>query len=248
MRELQSYTIDELVEETGVSRRNIRLYISMGLLPSVGRRGPRTRYGQEFVDRLKFIQRVKQLQDVGQIPHSTLDYLGGTFKHILTAEEVAEASRSNTRTIELFAQMRVNRAKRRAARARGASDDDSSPLMARQQEPDMSGYGEADEFSADEPEQWWSTPLAASSGDADQQDRFRSSRLESAVQLADPAEAADIEDLQEELSVTRIRAQTEIQELTKLTDEVSEQRSILQHELEILNKRIKRIRGKSDDE
>jgi DNA-binding transcriptional MerR regulator len=116
----RSYQIDELVHVTGVSRRNIRLYISMGLLRSVGRRGSRTRYGQEYVDRLNFIQRFKELQDAGKLPYSTLDDLGEVMRDYLSADEVAEAARSNKRFLELF---------EKVAQARAAERADSSLIM-----------------------------------------------------------------------------------------------------------------------
>ena len=37
MRELESFSIDELVEKSGVDRRTISYYIAEGLLPRVGR-------------------------------------------------------------------------------------------------------------------------------------------------------------------------------------------------------------------
>ena len=51
MKDLESYSIEELEQLTGVNRRRISYYISEGLLPKVGRRGRGTRYGREFVDR-----------------------------------------------------------------------------------------------------------------------------------------------------------------------------------------------------
>jgi DNA-binding transcriptional MerR regulator len=254
VRDLQSYTIDELEEATGVSRRNIRLYISMGLLPGVGRRGPRTRYGQEYVDRLNFIQRVKQLQDAGQVPHSTLDYLGGTFKHILTAEEVAEGSRSNARMIELFERMRVERAARRTHK-RAASVDDDPPMMAAREEPYMSEADsvpgladiEVDRSSSDEPEQWWSSSEATFSGGADEPDTSWEAPAAPADGSVVSRGLPGLDALHDELSVTRIRAQTEIKKLNELTEEVSELSSRLQREKKSLKEKIKRILGKSDD-
>jgi DNA-binding transcriptional MerR regulator len=250
VRDLQSYTIDELEEATGVSRRNIRLYISMGLLPGVGRRGPRTRYGQEYVDRLNFIQRVKQLQDAGQVPHSTLDYLGGTFKHILTAEEVAEGSRSNARMIELFERMRVERAARRTHK-RAASVDDDPPMMAAREEPYMSEADsvpgladiEVDRSSSAEPEQWWSSSEATVAGGDDELGDTYGVPASLARRAGAPDELGD---LQEEMSATRLRARTEINKLNELTEEVSELRSTLQREKKSLKEKIKRILGKSD--
>ena len=42
-----SYTARELEEETGFDRRTIAYYVQEGLLPRVGRRGPRTRYPED---------------------------------------------------------------------------------------------------------------------------------------------------------------------------------------------------------
>ncbi len=47
MRELKSYSIDELEELTGFDRRTVSYYISEGLLPKVGRRGPCARSPRE---------------------------------------------------------------------------------------------------------------------------------------------------------------------------------------------------------
>jgi hypothetical protein len=72
MVEIRSYSIDELDELTGFNQRTISYYIQQGLLPKVGRRGRSTRYPQLFVDRLKFIQRVRELQDSGRLGSVTL--------------------------------------------------------------------------------------------------------------------------------------------------------------------------------
>ena len=72
MVEIRSYSIDELEELTGFNQRTISYYIQQGLLPKVGRRGRSTRYPQLFVDRLKFIQRVRELQDSGRLGSVTL--------------------------------------------------------------------------------------------------------------------------------------------------------------------------------
>jgi hypothetical protein len=72
MIEVRTYSIDELVTLTGFSQRNIAYYIQQGLLPKIGRRGRNTRYPQLFVDRLRFIQRVRDLQDSGRLGSVTL--------------------------------------------------------------------------------------------------------------------------------------------------------------------------------
>ncbi len=102
MRELESHSIDELEELTGFDRRTISYYISEGLLPKVGRRGRNTRYGKVFADRLKFIQRVKDLQDAGKLPSVTLEDLAALINR-MASEEVIEAARSNKNLLELFA-------------------------------------------------------------------------------------------------------------------------------------------------
>jgi DNA-binding transcriptional MerR regulator len=102
MRELESYSIDELEQLTGYDRRTISYYIAEGLLPKVGRRGRNTRYGREFVARLKFIQRVKDQQDAGKLPSVTLTDIGAIIQR-LSADDIVEAGKSNKRLAELFA-------------------------------------------------------------------------------------------------------------------------------------------------
>ena len=62
----------ELEAQSGFDKRTIAYYIQEGLLPKVGRRGRRTRYPQEFLDRLMLIRRVRDLQDAGQLRAVTL--------------------------------------------------------------------------------------------------------------------------------------------------------------------------------
>lgn len=72
MRELSSYSLAELEERTGFSRRIIAFYVQQGLLPRIGRRGPRTRYPESFLHRLQLIAGIRDLQDRGQLPSATL--------------------------------------------------------------------------------------------------------------------------------------------------------------------------------
>ena len=74
MRNAQSahYKLNDLVEQSGFDKRTIAYYVQESLLPRVGRRGPRTRYSQEFLDRLMFIRRVRDLQDDGRLRAVTL--------------------------------------------------------------------------------------------------------------------------------------------------------------------------------
>ena len=56
------YGISEVCERTGLSPRTVRYYEELGLLPGVRRRaGGRRVYGDEEIERLHFIQRLKAL-------------------------------------------------------------------------------------------------------------------------------------------------------------------------------------------
>ena len=68
----RSYSLAELVAATGFDRRTIVYYIQSGLVPKVGRRGPHTRYPEECLTRLRFIQGVKNLQAEGKLLTATL--------------------------------------------------------------------------------------------------------------------------------------------------------------------------------
>jgi len=57
------YSIDELAEKTGFSPRTIAYYIQMKLLPSIGRRGRKTKYPVEYLYRLQIIKRFKDKQN-----------------------------------------------------------------------------------------------------------------------------------------------------------------------------------------
>jgi len=76
--EEQTYALDEIEEQTGFDRRTIAYYVQQGLLPRVGRRGPKTRYSQLFLNRLTFIKMIRDLQDQGAMGNMTL----GDFRHL----------------------------------------------------------------------------------------------------------------------------------------------------------------------
>ena len=57
------YSIDELAEKSGFSPRTIAYYIQMKLLPSIGRRGRKTKYPVEYLYRLQVIKRFKDKQN-----------------------------------------------------------------------------------------------------------------------------------------------------------------------------------------
>jgi len=80
--EERTYTMEEIERETGLDRRTIAYYVQEGLLPKVGRRGPRTRYPKQFIDRLMFIQKIRGLQDLGQLGNYTLDDIREIFETV----------------------------------------------------------------------------------------------------------------------------------------------------------------------
>lgn len=99
----KSYSIDELESTTGVNRRTISYYSGTGLLPKVGRRGPKTRYAPEYADRLLVIRKAKELQEAGKLPHASLQEIGEVLDR-LTPEQLAAAAESDKEVIEIFNQ------------------------------------------------------------------------------------------------------------------------------------------------
>lgn len=77
---MRSYTARELEEETGFSRRTIAYYVQVGLLPRVGRRGPKTRYPKLVRDRLLFIRQVREAEGAGRVPATPLREIGAVFE------------------------------------------------------------------------------------------------------------------------------------------------------------------------
>ena len=77
-----SYTARELEEETGFDRRTIAYYVQEGLLPRVGRRGPRTRYPRLVRDRLLFIRRVREAEEAGEVTAVSLSDMRKVFERV----------------------------------------------------------------------------------------------------------------------------------------------------------------------
>jgi DNA-binding transcriptional MerR regulator len=80
------YGISEVCERTGLSPRTVRYYEELGLLPGVRRRaGGRRVYGEEEVERLHFIQRLKalglSLAEVGEL--NAVYAIGGSTRAML---------------------------------------------------------------------------------------------------------------------------------------------------------------------
>ena len=90
-----SYTTSELERDTGFGRRTIAYYVQEGLLPRVGRRGPRTRYPELVRDRLLFIRRVREAEAESEIRPVPLRDLRELFK-ALPSELVASVAGGDT--------------------------------------------------------------------------------------------------------------------------------------------------------
>ena len=75
-----SYTTNELERDTGFGRRTIAYYVQEGLLPRVGRRGPRTRYPELVRDRLLFMRRVREAEAESEIRPVSLSNLRELFE------------------------------------------------------------------------------------------------------------------------------------------------------------------------
>jgi DNA-binding transcriptional MerR regulator len=54
------YTLHELATIAGVTPRTVRYYISVGLLPPPGQVGPNTRYGDDYLQRVRLIRRLQE--------------------------------------------------------------------------------------------------------------------------------------------------------------------------------------------
>lgn len=57
------FTIDELLQMTGVTRRTVRFYVQRGLIPPPAARGPGRHYGKEHI---AGIQRIQELKRAGK--------------------------------------------------------------------------------------------------------------------------------------------------------------------------------------
>ncbi len=87
-----THTLSELETKSGFDKRTIAYYVQEGLLPKVGRRGRRTRYSEDFLDRLMFIRRVRDLQDAGKLRAVTLSEIRDVLDR-QSAEEIRAGSR-----------------------------------------------------------------------------------------------------------------------------------------------------------
>lgn len=99
----RGFTASELEEATGFDRRTIAYYVQEGLLPRVGRRGPRTRYPRFVRDRLLFIRRVREAEEAGDLPPMSLDELRTAFARLPRQVVAAVADRAIAVSKEVFA-------------------------------------------------------------------------------------------------------------------------------------------------
>ena len=119
---MRSYTSDELEQATGFDRRTIAYYVQEGLLPKVGRRGPRTRYPKLVRDRLLFIRRVREAEESGGVSPVSLSVMREIFERI-PPELIASVADGQTLVTESIVSMALVEARpparrREAIRAR----------------------------------------------------------------------------------------------------------------------------------
>ncbi len=147
---MRSFTAEELERETGFDRRTIAYYVQQGLIPRVGRRGPRTRYPKLVMDRLLFIRRVREAEEAGEIGPVSLRQLRDLFEDVSSGfiERVAEGSYPVRAAVGDMGEPRYRRmASRRVAmdRAWVAMDTSAAPEFVRSSpEPDASAPVQAE--------------------------------------------------------------------------------------------------------
>jgi DNA-binding transcriptional MerR regulator len=84
MNEEVVYTIGDLAEVAGSTPRTIRYYTAEGLLPPPDIRGRYALYGQEHLDRLRLIARLKDAYlPLGEIKARMEQLSGGEIRHLL---------------------------------------------------------------------------------------------------------------------------------------------------------------------
>lgn len=88
MSDHRTFTLDEIEKKTGFDKRTIAYYVQQGLLPKVGRRGPKTRYPQLFLDRLQFVNMIRKKQDLGEVGSLTLADIADILNRV-SAETIA---------------------------------------------------------------------------------------------------------------------------------------------------------------
>ena len=90
MEKKDTFTLSELAETSGVSKRSIRYYIQSGLLPAAPRTGRGTVYPSSHLARLALIQQLKER-------HQPLDEIRRQIEDLSDAEVVASLGESERR-------------------------------------------------------------------------------------------------------------------------------------------------------
>ena len=99
---MRSFTTEELERATGFDRRTIAYYVQKGLIPKVGRRGPRTRYPKLVMDRLLCIRRIREAEEAGEIEAVSLGAMQAIFSRV-SAELIARVADGETPVATAFA-------------------------------------------------------------------------------------------------------------------------------------------------
>jgi DNA-binding transcriptional MerR regulator len=94
MNEASELSIGQVREATGLSPRTVRYYEELGLLPGIRRRaGGRRVYGQDELQRLRFIQRLKALglplAEIGEL-NAVHSIAGSTAAMLARLEELLD--------------------------------------------------------------------------------------------------------------------------------------------------------------
>ena len=123
-------SISDVVERTGLSARTLRYYEELGLLPGVRRRaGGRRVYGEDELERLAFIQRLKALGlSLGEIKELNAVYAieGSTHAMLVRLASLLEAhlNELDDRILELKGLRAVMGSYREHISLRGATGED----------------------------------------------------------------------------------------------------------------------------
>jgi DNA-binding transcriptional MerR regulator len=88
----RTYSVNELADEAGVTRRTVHYYISQGVLPASGAEGRGARYGRGHLDRLHLIRELQR-------DHLPLAEIRHRLEHLSDAE-VAELLSSSPASTE----------------------------------------------------------------------------------------------------------------------------------------------------
>jgi DNA-binding transcriptional MerR regulator len=98
----QEYSIGELADLAGVTPRTIRYYVSIGLLPSPEQAGPKTRYTDGHLKRLRLIRHLQR----GHLPLGEIgDRLGGLDDEAVEAALDADAGPAPDSALEYINQL-----------------------------------------------------------------------------------------------------------------------------------------------